>query len=357
MGRLIPDRSDPGPFKRQKMSIQDAKRLVRAHNAALATATPASVAGILAERTSRNWHWRGMHPFYEQHGAKDVAASFWAPYLTAMRSVQRRPDIFFGNENHLDGEPGIWVVEMGHLMSLFDAPFLGIPPTRKIAMLRYAEFNRVLDGKIVETALFIDLIHLMHQAGLRPLPPQTAAHLVQPGPLTHDGLQYDDADPAEGAKTIALINRMITDIAANSNAGPESTPRDTPREELRRNWCDDMIWWGPDGIGATYTIDRYIEQHQRPFRAHLTNRVFNGHIAKLAEGNYGGFFGWANLTVTPLGGYMGLPKGPAADMRVVDIYRRDGDRLAENWVFIDMLHFLSMQGLDVLARLRAGNLS
>ena len=41
-----------------------------------------------------------------------------------------------------------------------------------------------------------------------------------------------------------------------------------------------------------------------------------------------------------------------ADMRVVDIYRRDGDKLAENWIFIDMLHFLKMQGVDVLAGLR-----
>jgi hypothetical protein len=42
-------------------------------------------------------------------------------------------------------------------------------------------------------------------------------------------------------------------------------------------------------------------------------------------------------------------------MRVVDIYRRDGDKLAENWVFIDLLHWLSMQGLDVLKRNRDTN--
>jgi hypothetical protein len=40
-------------------------------------------------------------------------------------------------------------------------------------------------------------------------------------------------------------------------------------------------------------------------------------------------------------------------MRVVDIYRRDGDKLAEIWVFIDMLHFLKMQGHDVPMRLRS----
>ena len=50
---------------------------------------------------------------------------------------------------------------------------------------------------------------------------------------------------------------------------------------------------------------------------------------------------------------MGLPgSGIPADMRVVDVYRRDGDKLAENWVFIDLANWLNMQGLDVLARMR-----
>lgn len=335
------------------MSLQDAKDLVRAHYAALEKASSATVANVLSARTSPDWHWRGMHPFYEQFGAAAVSDTFWAPFLTAMTAVQRREDIFFAGDNALDGAPGVWVVSMGHLMGLFDAPFLGIPPTRRIAMLRYAEFNRVHDGRIVETALFCDLLHLMHQAGLRPLPEQTGVHLVQPGPRTHDGLHYDHS-PDGGADTLALINAMIGDIAANSNTGPNAVPRDaSPHEELQRCWHDDMLWWGPDGIGATYTIDRYAEQHQQPFRRHLTNRVFNGHVAKLAEGNYGAFFGWPNLTVTPLGGYMGLPKGPPADMRVVDVYRRDGDKLAENWIFIDILHFLSQQGLNVLDRIPA----
>ncbi len=32
---------------------------------------------------------------------------------------------------------------------------------------------------------------------------------------------------------------------------------------------------------------------------------------------------------------------------------REGDKLAENWICIDMLHFLNMQGLDVRAPLAA----
>ena len=40
------------------------------------------------------------------------------------------------------------------------------------------------------------------------------------------------------------------------------------------------------------------------------------------------------------------------EFRVVEIYRRDGDKLAENWIFIDILHWMSTLGVDVLARLR-----
>ena len=50
---------------------------------------------------------------------------------------------------------------------------------------------------------------------------------------------------------------------------------------------------------------------------------------------------------------MGVPGNETrADMRVVDIYRRQGDKLVENWVFIDMLHFLKMQGVDILAGIK-----
>ena len=76
-------------------------------------------------------------------------------------------------------------------------------------------------------------------------------------------------------------------------------------------------------------------------------------MARFAEGGYASIFGWASLTNVAAGGFLGMTGNDTpADMRVADVYRRDGDRLAENWVFIDILHWLSMQGLDVLARMR-----
>ncbi len=53
------------------------------------------------------------------------------------------------------------------------------------------------------------------------------------------------------------------------------------------------------------------------------------------------------------GNFLGLPASDRpTEMRVVDIYRRDGEKLSENWIFIDILHFLSLQGMDVLDRMK-----
>ena len=328
--------------------FQKEKALVLAHYEALSKASPGNVADILAERTAPNWDWRGFHPFGAQTGVAAVAKAFWLPFLEAITRVQRRQDIFFAGLNEIDGFQGRWVVSMGHLMGLFDNPWLGIRPTRKMVFLRYAEFNRIEDDKIAETTFYCDIPHLMTQAGQNPFPTQTAQHLVQPGPMTHDGLLYSEQPRAEGEATLSLINSMITDLG-NWGLG---IPLE---EELARTWHDDMIWWGPDGIGASYTIERYAKQHSGPFRAAFSEKSNTNHRARLAEGHYGGFFGWPNFTAVHSGEFMGIPAtNDRVEFRVIDIYRRDGELLAENWIFIDILHWLNQQGIDVLGNLSSG---
>ena len=57
--------------------------------------------------------------------------------------------------------------------------------------------------------------------------------------------------------------------------------------------------------------------------------------------------------MNPKGGFIGMPgSDKTVGMHILDIYRRDDDKFAENWVFIDMLYFLKQQGLDVLERVQ-----
>ena len=308
-------------------NYQAAKKIVLKYFEALENATIDSVDEVLANYTSTDYQWRGVYPFREQPDAKAAATRFWKPLMSSFTHLQRRQDIFIAGSNLYGGED--WVMSMGNFMGLFDQDFLGIPHTRQIVNIRYAEFSCVVDGKITKTGVFIDLIGLMHQAGVYPLPPSTGAYFNYPGPRTHDGLRYEASPDAEAEKTLALLNSMIEGLSELNESGS----MDCPPEILEKAWSKDMVWYGPAGIGASYTIPRYQEQHQLPFRAGLDDKRFKGHICRFAEGDYACFFGWPNLSNTAIGGWLGLPGGNInAEMQVVDVYRREGDKLIENWV-------------------------
>ena len=172
----------------------------------LENAAPRDIGLVLRRHTSPNYAWRGVHPFNELESREAVAEIVWQPLWEALGPVQRRQDIFMAGTNEIDG--GDWVISMGHLMGLFDKPWLGIPPTGRMAFLRYAEFHRIQDGRLSAGAFFCDIIGFMKQAGLTPLPMQTGAELLVPGPRTHDGLLLGPQDPGEGVKTLASFSDL-----------------------------------------------------------------------------------------------------------------------------------------------------
>jgi len=345
--------------------LQAAKHRVLAYCDAFDHASESDMISALRLHTHEDYSWRGMFPFHELSGHESVVELFWRPLKLAVSHLQRRPDVFMagghslalhapdsGNKQPMSDDD-IWVCQMGHFMGLFDKPWLDIPPHHRMLSIRYVEFHRVVDDRIAESALFFDLIGVMHQAGQNPLPPQSGASFVYPGPRTHDGLLLSEHPQCEGDETLQLINRMVADLSRANQHALETNDNIVAVSTLAKTWHEDMIWYGPEGIGATYTLERYQHQHQYPFRFNLGSKTFNGHVARFAEGNYGCFFGWPNLTNTALGGFLGLTGNTLpADMRVVDVYRREGHKLAENWVIIDLPHWLSMQGLDVLVRMR-----
>ncbi|WP_299986235.1 nuclear transport factor 2 family protein [uncultured Ruegeria sp.] len=323
---------------------QDAKALVHTANTAIDAADGDAVASEMEPYYASDILWRGMHPFHEQAGIAAVADTYWRPLKDAMGPLLRRPDIFFAGSNEIDGFSSTWVVEMGHLMGTWDRPWISLAPSRKLAFLRYCEFHRIEDGRIAETACYVDILNLLAQSGRHPISGTTGSVVLTPGPATHDGLLYDAHPEAEGRATVQLIADMVTDLRANKVGSPE--------DHMTRFWTPDMCWFGPGGIGASAFFDGYRRGHSGPFEDGLEYVTYTEHVARLGESNFGGFFGYPSLTVRSTGGFMGLPPSDvAANMRIVDLYRRDGDRLAENWIFIDIPHFIATQGVDILAEL------
>ena len=99
--------------------FQSEKALVREYHSAIAGADAETISDVITRFVAPEWQWRGMHPFHEQTGPAAVAATFWAPLMTAMTRLQRRPDMFMAGLNEIDGFNG---AEAGTAPSWF-SPF------------------------------------------------------------------------------------------------------------------------------------------------------------------------------------------------------------------------------------------
>ena len=329
--------------------FQFEKNLVLNYIKELDNAGPESIAEIINKYTSPNFHLRCVHPFNDLIGAEKIASNFWVTIKKSFMPLQRRMDIFYAGSNLIDNHETRWVTNMGHLLGLFQEPFLDIPATQKAAFLRYAEFYRIENEKIVEGAFFLDIMNFMQQLGLSIIPESTGVVGITPGPMTHDGLKFEKQPEQEGIDTLDLIVRMITRLI--------DTGVKTYKSDLEIDWTEDMLWWGPGGIGASYTQKGYLKGHAGPFEEDLEFISHDGHIMRSAEGNVGGFFGWPSMLMKSKGSYMGLTSASdqTAEMRITDLYRRSGDKLAENWIFIDHLHFLKGLGVDLLDKYKKLN--
>ena len=113
--------------------FQQQKSLVLSFYSELEKASSETIDQVLVENLVPDFHWYGVHPFGEQEGTEAVAQAFWWPLLKSWTRVQRRQDIFFAGTSEIDQTK--WVVSMGHLMGLFDHPWLGIPASRRMSFL------------------------------------------------------------------------------------------------------------------------------------------------------------------------------------------------------------------------------
>ena len=151
-------------------------------------------------------------------------------------------------------------------------------------------------------------------------------------------------------KPEALLHRILlatsnkNDLVLDPFLGSGTTA--TVAKKLGRNY------YGIEREKAYFKAAEQRLKNTKPFEDGLEFIKFGGHILSSAEDDLGGWFGWPNLIMKSTGGYLGLASKSdiESEMRVVDLYRRDGDKIAENWIFIDHLHFLKILGIDLLER-------
>lgn len=289
------------------------------------------------------------HPLNLLASAADVVARLYQPMRQALPDLARRADIFMAGEwdGHIDGGGGLWIATTGHYVGTMKAAWLGIPPSGRTVFIRHGEFYRWVDGRIAEARILLDLVDVARQCGVPILPPSSGVELLVPGPATHDGLLLGPSDPVQGKASLDLVMAMIGGLKRFDR-------KDLGSMGMGQYWTPDMMWYGPCGIGTARGVDGFQRHHQRPFLHAFPDRVGGHHRARIAEGAYVASTGWPSVRAHHLGEYLGVAaRGAAIGMRVMDWWRVDADRLAENWVFIDLPHLLLQMGVDVLAALGA----
>ena len=309
----------------------------------------------LAERPREEWSgalrglyhpdvaWHGSHPINARKGCRAVVEEFWEPFLAALPDLERRDDILIAGAF----KGGSWVGATGYYTGTFANDWLGIPATGGVLNVRFGEFSRLEAGKVCEVYLILDILDVMRQAGRWPagLPKGPGVEDRVPGPATRDGVVLAACDSQEGARSLALVEAMIKGLMEYDQRTLESMAQ-------QRFWHPQMMWYGPAGIGTSRRLGGFQDVHQRAFLRAFPDRVGGDHKARIAEGAYIGSTGWPSVRATHLGPWLGIPPtGRPIGMRVMDFWRREGDLLRENWVFIDQLDLLLQMDFDVMERI------
>jgi predicted ester cyclase len=276
---------------------------------------------------------------------QNLSRDVWLPLLAAIPDLERRTDILM--EGHFND--GHWFASTGFFVGHFEAPLWGIAPTKRPIWLRYGWFDRVEGDKVVESYVLFDVARFLIDAGQWPLAPQLGQS-QWPAPQTQDGINFETADIADSDKSLKLVEAMIAGLMQYDRKSLSSMG-------MIRFWTPQFGWYGPGGIGTARGHRDYERAHQGPFLGTFPDRVGGNHKCRIGDGAYVASTGWPSIRATHMGdGWLGLPAtGKPITMRVMDFWRRDGDLLAENWVFIDMIDLLNQIGVDVFARMHALN--
>ena len=287
-----------------------------------------------------------VQPFNTVAGAEAFVERIVRPMYVAFDHLHRRCDMLFGGE--YQGRE--WVVSHGHYVGEFRKPWIGIAPSDDIVRIHYVEYHAIEDGVATETYLYFDTVDLLRQIGIWTLPPSVGYEGFVPGPASGDGICLTTAEPAASDKSLAMVDEMLSRLY-------------TPDESWRPYWHDDMVWYGPSGYGSYLGVDGFA-RFQLPYEAIFEKgRVRNtyrlsgdttldnavpGHYARFADGNYVASGGWPSHGGFMVSDWLGVEaRQQMFTVRVADIWRRAGDQLIENWVFVDVIDMLMQLGRNL----------
>ena len=132
-------------------------------------------------------------PFEDLDGPEGLYQQAYLPLQQAIPDLERRDTIVMAGASPQGHD---WVGCCGFYTGTFVRPWLDIPPSGHQVAMRFHEFYRMVDGRVVEMQALWDIPELMLQAGAWPMAPSLGREWQVPGPATQDGLVSGPRDAA-----------------------------------------------------------------------------------------------------------------------------------------------------------------
>jgi len=327
--------------------MEDFRRPVHRFLSNVVAAPDAQLRELLENHLTPDAVWDIAYPIDRLEGIDAVLEGLIVPLRRALAHVRRRDEIFIGGHNRRK-QGGTWVASVSHYVGTFSSDLVGIAPNHRLVFLRSGEFYRLENGRIAEAKIILDFLDLLRQIDRFPLPRLLGTEMLFPGPATHDGVL--PVGGGRGGASLDLVESMLGDL------------RDYDAETLRSKgqvgedgyWHEDMLWYGPGGIGSNYRWEGFVKDHRAPFLVAFPDRVGGNHYCRIGDGDYASVGGWPSMTMTHAGDYLGVEAtGRPLTLRVMDFYRCADGQIRENWVLLDYVELFQQMGVDLLARARA----
>ena len=122
---------------------------------------------------SDGFRWIGNAGCGFKHGLKEFQDNWQRPFQAAFKDK-----VCVDEARLAEGE---WMAAFGRQEATHAGEFMGIAPTGKRVEIRYMDFWKVKDGKIVDNWVMVDFPHVMRQLGVDPF-------------NGHGWEKFDDAD-------------------------------------------------------------------------------------------------------------------------------------------------------------------
>ena len=109
---------------------------------------------------SATFRWMGNAGCGTKNGLQEFQDNWQRPFQEAFSDK-----VCIDEARLAEGE---WMAAFGRQEATHSGKFMGVEPTGKRVEIRYMDFWKVVDGKIVDNYVMVDFPHVMQQLGLDP---------------------------------------------------------------------------------------------------------------------------------------------------------------------------------------------